>query len=235
MIDAADARRRGALRAEISRVVPGLYAWLATVAAPVSKSGVSPWSRASAALALASLAASFVLGGRPRLARALGIQGFLLFCFGAWASLGPALRSDQIDHVRGALGAVGFLLHALAWGASPKEAEPEAAEHFVPGSPLQPRSKPPRLGALALGLGLALALLPIAAAFTVERPGASLLAHALGLASGLLLVSAGSDIAVLVGRPREFPPWRLRAARATWSLAGLALALGVLLIWLALQ
>jgi len=235
MSDAADARRRGALRAEISRVVPGLYAWLATVAAPVSKAGTSPWSRASAALALASLAASYMVGGRPRLARALGVQGFLLFCFGAWALLGPALRSDQVDQVRGALGAVGFLLHALAWGASPKEPEPEAAEHLVPGSPLQPRSKPLRLPAIALGLGITLSLLPLAAAFTVERPGASLLAHALALASGLLLVSAGSDIAVLVGRPRELPAWRLRAGRATWSLAALALALGVLLLWLALQ
>jgi hypothetical protein len=127
------------------------------------------------------------------------------------------------------------LLHALAWGAAPKEPEQEAAEHLVPGSPLQPRSKPPRLGAFALGLGFTLCFLPVAAAFSVERPGASLLAHALALASGLLLVSAASDVALLVGRPRAFPAWRLRAARAMWSLAALGLALGALLLWLALQ
>src|SRR5258706_14285447 len=108
MADAIREQRRRLFRAEVSRVVPGLYGWLATVATPVLQRGASLWSRTAALLALASLVASFVLSSsRPRLSRLCGVHAFLLFCFVTWAFLGPLLRSDQLDAVRGALGAIG--------------------------------------------------------------------------------------------------------------------------------
>src|SRR5262249_9873756 len=127
MSEALSEQRRRLFRVEVSRVVPGLYGWLATVLTPVLQRGASFLSRASALLALLVLVGSFVLSPRqPRLARHLGVYGFVFFCFGAWAFLGPLLRSDQLDAVRGALGAVGFLLHALAWGATPKDPDGDA-------------------------------------------------------------------------------------------------------------
>jgi len=236
MTEAIQEQRRRLFLAEVSRVVPGLYGWLATVLAPVLQRGASFWSRASAFLALAALVGAFVLSARrPRVARLLGVYGFVLFCFGSWAFLGAQLRSDQLDAVRGALGAVGFLLHALAWGAPPKDPDGEALDNLVPGVPLQPRHKPARLGALVLGLGIAVALGPMALAFGVERPGASLLAHALALGCGVLVIGASTDVALRMGKEHQLPAWRARASRALWPLGGLIAAAGIGLIWLALR
>lgn len=236
MTEAIHEQRRRLFLAEVSRVVPGLYGWLATVLMPVLQRGAPFISRAFALLALVALAGSFALSSsRPRLARRLGVYGFIACCFGAWANLGPLLRSDQLDAVRGALGVVGFLLHALAWGAAPREPGADAPDNLVPGVPLQPRHKPIRVASVVLGLGIAAGLVPVALAFAVERPGASLLAHTLALGCGLLVIGASTDVALGVGKPRTFPAWRARAGRALWPLAGLTIAVGIGLIWLALR
>jgi hypothetical protein len=236
MTDAINAQRRRLFLAEVSRVVPGLYGWLATVLAPVLQRGAPTLARGFALLALTALAGSFVLSAsRPRVSRLLGVYGFVACCFGAWASLGPSLRSDQLDAVRGALGAVGFLLHALAWGAPPRDPDSDLLDNLVPGVPLQPRHKPIRSAAAVLGLGIAVGLAPVALAFGVERPGASLLAHTLALGCGVLVISASTDVALRIGKPHHFPAWRTRASRALWPLSGLTVAVGVGLIWLALR
>jgi hypothetical protein len=234
MTDAIHAQRRRLFLAEVSRVLPGLYAWLATVLAPVLAGGASLPARGFALVALAALAGSFVLSaGRPHLARLLGVYGFVTCCFGAWACLGPLLRSDQLDAVRGALGAVGFLLHALAWGAAPKGPDADALDNLVPGPPLSPRHKPVRVASVVLGIGIAVGLLPVALAFGVERQGASLLAHSAALGAAVLVIGASTDVALRVGKPHQFPAWRARASRAIWPLGGLTVAVGVGLIWLA--
>lgn len=221
---------------EASRVVPGLYGWLATVLAPVAQAGASAVARGFAFLSLAALLAAFaLLATKPRLARQLGIHGFLFGCFGAWLFLGPQLRSDQLDPVRSALGALGFLLHALAWGAPSRPRAEPPVDNLLPGSPLQPRVRSPRAASVVLGAGIVLALLPPLVAFGVERPEAALLAHAVALGSGLLLVAAATDVALRIGKPRAPTPWRQRTARAVWSLGGLALAAAIALLWLALR
>ncbi len=236
MTEAIHEQRRRFLLAEVSRVAPGLYGWLATVLAPVLQRGASFLSRGCAILAFAALAGSFALSSsRPRAARLLGVYGFIACCFGAWASLGPLLRSDQLDAVRGALGAVGFLMHALAWGAAPRDPDADPLDNLVPGVPLQPRHKPVRFASAVLGLGIAAALVPGAFAFAVERPGASLLAQTLALGSGLLVIGASTDVALRVGKAHTFSAWRVRATRALWPLAGLTVAAGLGLIWLALR
>lgn len=234
MTDAIHAQRRRLFVAEVSRVVPGLYAWLATVLAPVLPGGASLPSRGFALLALLALAGSFVLSAsQPRLARLLGVYGFVTCCFGAWACLGPLLRSDQLDAVRGALGAVGFLLHALAWGAAPKEPDADALDNLVPGTPLTPRHKPVRVASGVLGVGIAAGLVPVALAFAVERQAASLLAHSAALGAAVSMIGASTDVALRVGKPHQFPAWRARASRAVWPLGALTVAVGVGLIWLA--
>jgi hypothetical protein len=234
MPDANHAQRRRLFLAEVSRIAPGLYAWLATVLAPVLPGGASLASRAFAWLALLALGGSFVLSSRrPRLARLLGVYGFVSCCFGAWACLGPRLRTDQLDAVRGALGALGFLLHALAWGAAPKEPDADALDNLVPGAPLSPRHKPVRVATAVLALGIAVGLVPVALAFAVDRQGASLLAHSAALGAAVLMVGASTDVALRVGKPHQFPTWRARASRAVWALGGLTVVVGVGLIWLA--
>jgi hypothetical protein len=234
MTDAIHAQRRRLFLSEVSRVVPGLYAWLATVLAPVLPGGASLPSRGFALLALLALAGSFMLSAsRVRVARLLGVYGFVTCCFGAWACLGPLLRSDQLDAVRGALGAVGFLLHALAWGAAPKGPDADALDNLVPGTPLSPRHKPVRVASAVLAGGIAVGLVPVALAFAVERQGASLLAHSAALGASVLMIGASTDVALRVGKPRQLPGWRSRASRAVWPLGALTVAVGVGLIWLA--
>jgi len=48
MTGAIQGQRRQLFLAEVSRVVPGLYGWLATVLLPVLQRGASFWSRAAA-------------------------------------------------------------------------------------------------------------------------------------------------------------------------------------------
>ncbi|HKY35431.1 MAG TPA: hypothetical protein VJN18_05795 [Polyangiaceae bacterium] len=236
MSEAIREQRRRLLLGEVSRVVPGLYSWLATVLVPVSQRGASATSRVFAGLSLLALGTAFVLfASRPRLGRMLGVYGFVLSCLAAWAFLGAQLQSDQLDPVRSALGAVGFLLHALAWGAPPRHLDDEPVDNLVPGSPLQPRHRPLRTPPLVFGLGILLAVMPLAMAFGVERPGAALLAHALALGSALLLTAASIDVALRLGKERQFPAWRARAARAIWPLGALTFALGIGLLWLTLR
>lgn len=236
MTEATREQRRRLFFAEASRVVPGLYGWLATVLTPCLQRGASASARAAALLALLALAASYALSGsRPRAARVSGVYGFMTCCFAAWALLGPLLRADQLDAVRGALGALGFLLHALAWGAAPRGLDSQLLDNLVPGAPLQPRHEPSRAGSWVLALGIAVSLLPLGLAFGVERPGPALLAHALALGCGLLLIGASTDVALRVGKPHQMAPWRARGSRALWPIGGLILAVGLGLIWLALR
>lgn len=235
MDEAVEQRRRLAL-VDVSRVLPGLYAWLATVLLPVTQSGASLAARAFALAAFGTLVLAFLLPrSSPRRARQLGVYGFLLGCFGAWLSLGSQLASDHLDPVRSALGALGFLLHALAWGAPDPSRELALTDNLVPGAPLQPRSRPSRVSALLLAVGIAVALLPSLAAFGVERPGSSLLAHAIAVGSGLLFIAASTEVALRLGKARQVAFWRERAARSSWTLAGLLLALGIGLLWLTLR
>jgi hypothetical protein len=236
MSEATRAQQRRLLLGEVSRLVPGLYSWLATVLLPVTQRGASLGARLFAGVALAALVSAYVLFAKQgKLARWLGVYTFVLACFMSWALLGTRLRSDQLDPVRGALGAIGFLLHALAWGAQPRALEPEPLDNLVPGNPLQPRHQPVRSAPSVFAAGMVLALLPMLAAFGVERPSASLLAHTLALGCALLLITASIDVALRVGKPHQFPAWRARASRAIWPVGTLVFALGVGLIWLALR
>jgi hypothetical protein len=236
MSEAIRQQRRRLLLGEVSRVVPGLYSWLATVLIPVAQRGTPTTSRVFAGLSLAALGSAFVLFAmRPRLARMLGVYGFVLCCLAAWAFLGTELQSDQLDPVRSALGAVGFLLHALAWGAPPRNLDEEPVDNLVPGTPLQPRHRPLRTTPVVFGVGIVLAVMPLAMAFGVERPGAALLAHGLALGCALLLTAASIDVALRLGKQHQFPAWRARATRAVWPLGALTFALGLGLIWLTLR
>lgn len=236
MPSAVHEQRRRLLFSEVSRVVPGLYGWLATVLLPVAQSGAPLLSRLAALAAVVALGGSFVVSAtRPRLARWLGVYTFVLGCFLAWAALGARLRSDQVDAVRSALGAVGFLLHALAWGAPPKNPDADDLDNLVPGQPLQARHQPVRAGVFVLGLGIAIGIAPLVAAFRVERPGASLLAQAMALGCGIVVIGASTDVALRIGKPHTFAGWRARSTRAVWPLGILTLAFAIGLVWLALH
>lgn len=215
-------------RALAAVLLPGLYAWGATVAWPAfSRGSASIPARAGALVALLALIVGLVLArARPTLGRAVGVLGFLGSSAIAWGALGSGLRGTDLDPVRAALGALAWGLFALGWGGFPERARPfDDLELAVPGR-LAPRARLPlgmRIGFVALvSSALALPLL----AWHVERPGVALLAHALGLVGSVSLLTVGTRI--LIARPSpEQPP----APRLWLTLCVLWFALGALL-WL---
>lgn len=86
-----------------------------------------------------------------------------------------------------------------------------------------------------LGVGIAVALAPMVLAFRAERPGAALLAQAVAVGCGLLVIAVSAEVALRIGKPRAASPWRIRTARALWPMAALTLALAVGLLWLGLR
>ena len=209
-------------------LLPGLYAWGATVAWPAfSQRSASLPARAGAAAGLVALILGLALARpHPTLGRAVGVLGFLGSSAIAWGALGSGLRGADLDPVRAALGALAWGLFALGWGGFPEPARPfDELEAAAPGR-WAPRARLPwgmRIGFVALvSCALALPLL----AWRVDRPGVALLAHAVALVGSVSLLNVGTRI--LIARPgSEQSP----APRLWLTLCVLCLALGTLL-WL---
>jgi hypothetical protein len=209
-------------------LLPGLYAWGATVAWPAfSQRSASLPARAGAAAGLVALILGLALARpHPTLGRGVGVLGFLGSSAIAWGALGSGLRGTDLDPVRAALGALAWGLFALGWGGYPEHAR--AFDDLQEPAParLAPRARLPlgmRIGFVALvSCALALPLL----AWRVDRPGVALLAHAVALVGSVSLLTVGTRI--LIARPAsEQPP----APRLWLTLCVLWLALGILL-WL---
>jgi hypothetical protein len=207
-------------------LLPGTYAWGATVAWPAfAVPGGSPVAKLAAGLAAALLFSGPLVARRhPRSGRALGVLGFVGASAAAWGALDGAIRPPQLDTVRAALGALAWGLFALGWGTFPGRTRlPEDDPHAVLTGRLPPRARLPRavvssFAALLL-VSLALPLL----AWRVERPGVALLAHAVALAGSVALLGIGSR--VLLGS--KGPP-RANAPRLWIVLLFLWIAMGVM-------
>src|SRR6185436_2282595 len=78
-------------------LLPGVYAWAATVLNPALPRGAPVLARIVAAAALISLVTGVAVGRRrPALGRALGLQTFVALCLLAWVLLGPAVSVDRL-------------------------------------------------------------------------------------------------------------------------------------------
>lgn len=226
-----------ALRDRASTVLPGLYAWLTTVALPSAQHRAVSATRATALLALVSLlAAPLFITRRPAVARCLGIFAFLGFSLLTWMLLGARLVQSQSDPLLSALGAVGFTLYALGWGSMRRRgAVPEDGPHVIPGAPLQPRSKPQRSAPIVFGLLLISAFVPIFLAFRVAEPERALFAHAAAILTAILTITVGAQVALSVGQRKGLPPAVERLNSAAIPLALLALVFGLGFLWLVVR
>ena len=226
-----------AYRDRANTVLPGLYAWLTTVALPSLQHRASASARVSACLALlALLAAPLFVSQRPVLGRGLGIFGFVGCSLLTWLLLGAGLLQNPGDPLLAPLGAVGFTLYALGWGSLRRRGiVPEDSPNVIPGPPLQPRARPPAGTPLVLGLILVSALVPMFLAFRVVDADRGLLAHAAAILAAILTITVGARVALGLGQRRTSAPVAERFNAAAVPLALLALLFGLGFLWLVVR
>jgi hypothetical protein len=206
-------------------LLPGIYAWGATVAWPsFAVAGSSPVARVAAVVAAVLLFTGPLLARRHlRSGRALGVLGFVGASAAAWGALDAAIRPPQLDTVRAALGALAWGLFALGWGTFPGRTRlPEEDPHAVLTGRLPPRARLPRGISWGFGALLAVALgLPLLA-WRVERPGVALLAHAVALAGSVAVLGVGSRVLLAPKGPARAKAPRLWiGALCVWLLLGI--------------
>ena len=208
-------------------LLPGIYAWGATVAWPAfALKGSSPVARTAAGVAAVLLVSGPLVARRHlRSGRALGVLGFVGASAAAWGALDAAIRPPQLDSVRGALGAMAWGLFALGWGTFPGRTRlPEEDPHAVLSGRLPPRARLPKRISLGFAGLLAAALALPLLAWRVERPGVALLAQAVALAASVALLGVGSRVLL---SPKG-PP-RVKSPRLWIVLLCVWLALGALI------
>ncbi|MCB9585828.1 MAG: hypothetical protein H6718_10530 [Polyangiaceae bacterium] len=211
--------------AVIRVLVPGIYAWIVTVALPSAQRDASALPKISAFFALVCLIGGPIVAlYRERVGRAMGVYGFVGFAVITWLVLGDLLSGAKLDPVRAALGSVGWALFAFGWGSVREVgAIPEQDPHALTGAPLTARSTLPKGAGIVMGLGLAGAVVPIFLAWRIDRPLHALLGHAVAVVVAVALVTSAALVGVSRGNTRQHSP-RTRLELASRSL-GLAVAL----------
>lgn len=229
-------KRNHALVALANVLLPGLYAWVTTVAYPASHRG-APWpARVAALSALVLLALGPVLAfSRPALGRAVGVLGFVALCLVTWIALGPLLSVERLEPVRASLGGVGWALFGLGWGAPRRIGSiPEDDPHAVSGPPLSARGRLPFGALVVFGLSLVGAAVLVFLAWRVTRAADALLAQCVALIGAIALVGAGVRVALDRGKWKPLASRaRINAAARPLALAALLLALGF--VWMLLR
>jgi len=225
------------LRDRAGTVLPGLYAWLTTIASPAVGARAPGAARVTAFLALVTLlAAPLFVNERPRLGRALGVFAFVGLSVLTWVLLGATRVQSSGDPLLPALGAVAFTLYALGWGSlRRRDVVPEDGPNVIPGPPLQPRARPHRASPVVFGVILVCSLVPVFLAFRVTETERGLFAHAAAILAAVLTITVGSRVAVNLGQRRAVPSVTERLNGAAVPLALLALLFGAGFLWLVVR
>lgn len=227
-----DERAEAELVRRANVLLPGVYAWAATVLYPASLRGGSVLARIAAGAALASLLSGVALARRRAvIGRALGLHAFVALCVLTWVLLGSLVSVDRLEPTKAALGALGWVLFAFGWGGSREPQHvPEDDPRALPGEPLEPRGKLPGGALPVLGIAITGAALPLLFAWRVTRSAHALFAHAVAIGCAVALVSAGAEIAVRRGKwaPVEPQTRRLGGAAASLTLLAIVFVVGVI-------
>lgn len=170
----------------------------------------------------------------PTWARAWSVWGFVLSSAMVWALVPAALSSARLDGVRGALGMVGWALFAFASAGPALRSDPSIAARIVASTSLKPRSEVPRGDGLYVGIGVVLALAMQAVGWGIPVPERAVLVRLVTVVCGIAVLGGTTSIALARHSARVPASRRIRLKRAVPWLVMLALfslsaaALGVL-------
>ncbi|MDP9148921.1 MAG: hypothetical protein M3O36_03120 [Myxococcota bacterium] len=194
-------QRFAAMGAGAQSSVPGLYAWGVTVAPCAWMHGASGGARLFAAAALAALLLGPVVG--DRFGDRFRVQLFWTFVLGsglAWSTAPAAISFPRIDAQRGLAGMLGWALFAITWSAPALRGQPEVAHLLEQDSQSMDEVQHRVGGRIIIGAMLSAALQ--AAGWTAATLERALLVRFVGLAAGLSIIGAATELAISRHRPR---------------------------------
>ena len=167
-------------------------------------------------------------------ARAWSVWGFVLSSAIVWALAPSALSSARLDSVRGAAGMVGWALFAFASAGPALRSDPSAAGRIAASTSLKPRSDLPRGDGVYVAVGIVLALAMQGVGWAVAVPERAVLVRLVTVVCGIAVVSGTTSIALARHSARVPASRRLRLRRALpWfvmlvlvTVSGVSLGLG---------
>ncbi len=132
----------------------------------------------------------------PTWARAWSVWGFVLSSAIVWALAPSALSSARLDGVRGALGMVGWALFAFASAGPALRSDPAIAARIVASTSLKPRSELPRGDGAYVAVGVVLALSMQAVGWGVPVPERAVLVRLVTVVCGIAVLGGTTSIAL---------------------------------------
>lgn len=162
----------------------------------------------------------------PTWARAWSVWGFVLSSALVWALAPAALSSARFDGIRGALGMVGWALFAFASAGPALRSDPDAAKRIIRSTSLKPRSSIPRGDGLYIATGCVLAFGLQAVGWGVSTPERAVLVRLVTVVCGIAILGGTTSIALARHNKRVPASSRRRFRRAGPWLVALA-AIGV--------
>lgn len=216
-------------------MVPGFYAWVATVAPTAWARGAPLIAKVAALVGLALLGASAFSEARwPKWSRATSVWGLTLTSCLVWILSPAVLAPTRLDVARGISGMVGWALFAYASAAPAvvRSSTPSPARESVTGE-LKPRAIVPRGDILFVAGGTALALVLQLIGWRAVSPERALLIRLVSLSSGLALIGAATSVALARHKSRTLVPSKYRVRSSLpWLIALAFLGMGGFLFWL---
>jgi hypothetical protein len=210
------------LGASAQATVPGLYAWLVTVAPSAFGRGGQVGSKCAAALGVTLLLLAPLCERRwPSAGRVLSIWGLVATSLIVWilaASGSTPMRWDPLRSVAGMIGWALFALASVAPALPPRELAKDDRSRR-----LERRGDSGRVDALIVGVAIALAAGLQCIGWQAEEPERAVLVRLVSLGAGVLLVGASASVVVGRHAARMVLPPRKRAKRATLPLVLLGL------------
>ena len=194
---------RNAVRPILDVAIPGLYAWVVTVAWPLRAPDTNVWAYAFAGIALLSLGASCLLvASRLRLWSAISVGTLISASATTWFLLGAEMQS------LGILGSLGWAAFAIGWVRASGTYELGGGTGAAVLA-LAPRREVGWSARLLVGIGVVGALIGLALAWRIEGRERALLGHAIALLGALQVLTISSSAALTVGQKAESPafPW----------------------------
>jgi hypothetical protein len=215
--------RVSAVGAAAQATVPGVYAWGVTVAPGAWARGAPTLARAGAVAALVMLALG-VFGERrwDGRTRAASLWGFVAACAVSWCAAPAGLSPVRMDASRGMAGVLGWALFAFVWAAP--AVKTRDSEDRAPDAPaMRASQRTTRADVVYVAGGALVAALLESVGWRIAGAERALLGRFVGLAAGLAVIGASTEIALQRHAPRSVPSGARRLRRALAALVSLAI------------